>query len=84
MLISKIVFGGQTGVDRGAIEAWLRLYAVEGVYGEVDHIMTAFVELLLGWLARARRIEREKEHAALGAELLLVAGRVPARGEAFG
>ena len=46
--------------------------------------MTALVELFLGRLARARLIEREKEHAALGAEAFLVAGRVPARREAFG
>ena len=46
--------------------------------------MTALVQLFSRRLARARLVEREKEHAALGAEALFVAGRVPARGKAFG
>lgn len=45
--------------------------------------MTAFVQLFSCRLARARLVEREKEHAALGAEALFVAGRVPAKGKAF-
>ena len=45
--------------------------------------MTALVQLFSRRLARARLVEREKEHAALGAEALLVAGRVPAKGSAF-
>lgn len=46
--------------------------------------MTALVQLFSRRLARARLVEREKEHTALGAEALFVAGRVPARGKAFG
>ena len=63
--------------------AGLRLDAGEGGDGEVDHFMTALVQLFSCWLACACLVEREKEHAALGAEALFVAGRVPARGKAF-
>ena len=63
--------------------AGLRLDAGEGGDGEVDHFMTAFVQLFSCRLACARLVEREKEHAALGAEALFVAGRVPAKGKAF-
>lgn len=52
--------------------------------GEVDHLVAARVELFLRRLSRVGGVKRKEEHAALGAELLLVARRMPACAEAFG
>ena len=41
--------------------------------GEVDHLVAARVELFLRRLSRVGGVKRKEEHAALGAELLLVA-----------
>ena len=46
--------------------------------GEVDHLVAARVELFLRRLSRVGGVKRKEEHAALGAELLLVARRMPA------
>ena len=52
--------------------------------GEIDHLVAARVELFLRRQSRVGGVKRKEEHAALGAELLLVARRMPACAEAFG
>ena len=45
--------------------------------------MAALIEHLVCWLAGGGLVERKEEHAALGAEVLLLARRMPSRGESF-
>ena len=45
--------------------------------------MAALIEHLARWLAGGGFVERKEEHAALGAEALLLARRMPSRGESF-
>ena len=45
--------------------------------------MAALIEHLARWLAGDGFVERKEEHAALGAEALLLARRMPSCGESF-
>ena len=45
--------------------------------------MAALIEHLARWLSGGGFVERKEEHAALGAEPLLLARRMPSRGESF-
>ena len=45
--------------------------------------MAALIEHLARWFAGGGFVERKEEHAALGAEPLLLARRMPSRGESF-
>ena len=45
--------------------------------------MAALIEHLARWFAGGGFVERKEEHAALGAEPLLLARRMPSRGETF-
>ncbi len=51
--------------------------------GDIAHLVAAGVEFGVGGLTVKRRVEREEEHAALGAEALLLARRMPPLAKAF-